>query len=164
MGTETSRSEPGLCWCFSKWQIKVRDKRDKSPYHVPACRCFADRERFCSKLSTGGLRQATTNEALAFPALKRVIRVETLSQSAKALLPPHKCGGSHHSASVPFVTRVSSGLGWPQARARWCSPSCQNCSIKSTHWAHPAYTVISALRRRALVGRRYAADRLDSSL
>src|SRR6202041_3370831 len=27
---------------------------------------------------------------------KRVIRVETLSRSAKALLPPHKCGGSHH--------------------------------------------------------------------
>jgi hypothetical protein len=27
---------------------------------------------------------------------KRVIRVEALSQSAKALFPPHKCGGSHH--------------------------------------------------------------------
>jgi hypothetical protein len=26
----------------------------------------------------------------------RVIRVETLSQSAKALLPAHKCGGCHH--------------------------------------------------------------------
>jgi hypothetical protein len=37
-----------------------------------------------------------THESLALPALKRVIRVETLSQSAKALLPPHKCGGSHH--------------------------------------------------------------------
>jgi hypothetical protein len=36
-----------------------------------------------------------TKEALALPALKRVIRVETLSQSAEALLPPHKCGGSH---------------------------------------------------------------------
>jgi hypothetical protein len=31
----------------------------------------------------------------ALPALKRVIRIETLSQSAKALLPPHECGGSH---------------------------------------------------------------------
>ncbi len=39
---------------------------------------------------------AGTNEALASPALKRVIRVETLSRNAKALLPPHKCGGSHH--------------------------------------------------------------------
>jgi hypothetical protein len=29
------------------------------------------------------------------PALKRTIRVETLSRSAEALLPPHKCGGSH---------------------------------------------------------------------
>src|SRR5580658_7478037 len=28
-----------------------------------------------------------------------VIRVETLSQSAKALLPPHKCGGSHQQLS-----------------------------------------------------------------
>jgi hypothetical protein len=35
---------------------------------------------------------------LALPALKRVIRVETLSRSAKALLPPHKCGGSHLQA------------------------------------------------------------------
>jgi hypothetical protein len=33
--------------------------------------------------------------SLVWPALKRVIRVETLSQSAKALVPPHKCGGSH---------------------------------------------------------------------
>ena len=29
-----------------------------------------------------------------WPELKRVIRVETLSRSAKALLPPHKCGAS----------------------------------------------------------------------
>jgi hypothetical protein len=35
-----------------------------------------------------------TKSGLALPALKRVIRVETLSQSAKALFPPHKCGGS----------------------------------------------------------------------
>jgi hypothetical protein len=28
---------------------------------------------------------------------KRVIRVETRSRSAEALLPPHKCGGSHLS-------------------------------------------------------------------
>jgi hypothetical protein len=34
------------------------------------------------------------NEALALPALKRVIRVGTLSQSAKALLPPHKWGAA----------------------------------------------------------------------
>jgi hypothetical protein len=40
--------------------------------------------------------QAGTHEALALPALKRVMRVESLSQSAKALLPPHKCGGSRH--------------------------------------------------------------------
>ena len=38
-----------------------------------------------------------TNESQApWPALKRVIRIETFSRSAKALLPPHKCGGSHH--------------------------------------------------------------------
>ena len=42
------------------------------------------------------ISHAGTNEALALPALKRVIRVETLSRSSKALLPPHKCGGSHH--------------------------------------------------------------------
>ena len=39
---------------------------------------------------------AGANEALALPALKRVIRVETLLRSAQALLPPHECGGSHH--------------------------------------------------------------------
>jgi hypothetical protein len=32
---------------------------------------------------------------------------------------------------------VLSGLGWPQAGVR-CFPSCQNCSIKRTHWAPPA--------------------------
>jgi len=38
------------------------------------------------------------------PALKRAIRVESLSRSAKALLPPHKCGGSHdQSAGVSVV-------------------------------------------------------------
>ena len=48
-----------------------------------------------------------THEALALPALKRVIRVETLSQSAKALFPPHKCGGSHRSQQeLESVTRV----------------------------------------------------------
>jgi hypothetical protein len=31
---------------------------------------------------------------------KRVMRVETLSRSAKALLPPHKCGGSHHCLDI----------------------------------------------------------------
>jgi hypothetical protein len=42
---------------------------------------------------------------------KRVIRVEALSRSAKALLPPHKCGGSHHefrSFSFPGRLRKNS--------------------------------------------------------
>jgi hypothetical protein len=46
----------------------------------------------------------------------------------------------------------------------WCFPSCQNCSVKRTHWAHPAYLLISALRRRALAGRRNAADRRNPLL
>ena len=71
------------------------------------------------------------------------------------------CQGERSSRLPPSV---SSGLGWRQASVRWCSRSCQNCLIKSTHWAHPAYTVISALRRRALVGHRYVADRRDPSL
>jgi hypothetical protein len=49
------------------------------------------RERMRSLLR---FSHAGTHEALALPALKRAIRVETLSRSAKALLPPHKCGGS----------------------------------------------------------------------
>jgi hypothetical protein len=36
---------------------------------------------------------------VASPALKRMIRVETLFRSAEALLPPHECGGSHPVAS-----------------------------------------------------------------
>jgi hypothetical protein len=35
------------------------------------------------------------SEVLALPEQKRVMRGETLSRSSKALLPPHKCGGSH---------------------------------------------------------------------
>src|SRR5271154_2472872 len=36
----------------------------------------------------------------ALPALKRRIKVETLSRSAEALLPPHECGGSHRGHRV----------------------------------------------------------------
>ncbi len=49
-------------------------------------------------------RRMVDSVALALPALKRMIGVETLSQSAKALLPPHKCGGSHQH---PFALRGS---------------------------------------------------------
>ena len=57
-----------------------------------------------------GGKNAGTNEALAWPALKRVIRVETLSPSAKALLPPHKCGGSHLELDKTDPQPVPSGL------------------------------------------------------
>jgi hypothetical protein len=44
---------------------------------------------------------------LALPALKRMIKIETLSRSAKALLPPHKCGGFHHeSHGLPVLTQT----------------------------------------------------------
>jgi hypothetical protein len=46
-----------------------------------------------------------TLKTLAVPALKRMIKVETLSRSAQALLPPHKCGGSHHE-SHGFLVRT----------------------------------------------------------
>jgi hypothetical protein len=54
---------------------------------------FTPRERM---RSLPRLARAWTNEALALPALKRVIRVEAFSQSAKALLSAHKCGRLHH--------------------------------------------------------------------
>jgi hypothetical protein len=45
--------------------------------------------------------------ALALPALKRMIKVTTLSRRAKALLPPHKCGGFHHeSHGFPALTQT----------------------------------------------------------
>ena len=48
-----------------------------------------------------------SHEALALPTLKRVIRVKTLSQSAQALFPPHKCGGSHSSTTSPGTAASS---------------------------------------------------------
>jgi hypothetical protein len=45
------------------------------------------------------------SKGLVLPALKRMIKVEALSQSAEALLPPHECGGFHHeSRSFPVLT------------------------------------------------------------
>ncbi len=38
--------------------------------------------------------------AVPLPALKRMIKIEVLSRSAEALLPPHKCGGSHLPGSI----------------------------------------------------------------
>jgi len=52
-------------------------------------------------------------EALALPALKRVMRVETLSRSAKALLPPHKCGGSHRPRSYRSPSLLPGGNNVP---------------------------------------------------
>jgi para-nitrobenzyl esterase len=47
---------------------------------------------------------AGANEALALPALKRVIRVETLSRSAQALLPPHGVAGVKRGIVYPIRT------------------------------------------------------------
>ena len=56
-------------------------------------------------LERGVLTQ--TLKTLALPALKRVIKVEILSRSAEALLPPHECGGSHHeSHNFPVLTQA----------------------------------------------------------
>jgi hypothetical protein len=143
-------------------RIKVRekrDKRDKSPYHVPACRCFADREHVCSEISRGGL--VSYMDRPVPPSGVAVSIFHLVRPAANGTITLPTCQGERSSRLPPSV---SSGLGWRQASVRWCSRSCQNCSIKRTHWAHPVYTVISALRRRALVGRRYVADRRDPSL
>ena len=44
-------------------------------------------------LAKGNRRQEL--EALALPTLKRVIRVDTRSRSARAVLCPPKCGDAH---------------------------------------------------------------------
>jgi hypothetical protein len=49
------------------------------------------------------------------PALKRVMRVESRSRSAEALLPPHKCGGSHQ------MDKLDSGFVDERIRRRSCS-------------------------------------------
>ena len=42
----------------------------------------------------------------ALSAIKRMIKVEALSRSAEALLPPHECGSSHHeSRGFPVLTQ-----------------------------------------------------------
>jgi hypothetical protein len=49
------------------------------------------------------------------------------------------------------MTISFAGKGLQNRERIWCPPlllRCENYSIKSTHWAHPAYVVISALRRR----------------
>jgi hypothetical protein len=57
--------------------------------------------------SEGWTFQGNHVVAVGLPALKRSIKVEALSRSAKALLPPHECGGSHHeSRSFPVVTQT----------------------------------------------------------
>jgi hypothetical protein len=74
-------------------------------------------------------------------------------------------------AIVPFVTRrrLCSGLAWPRLSVVWRFLSCQNCSIKRTHWAHPAYAVKFALRTRhgrwaAPMMRTSAIRRFDNNL
>ena len=69
------------------------------------------------------------------------------------------CAESMQSAQSPFSCAGCRSF----AGVRWCIPSCQNCFIKRTHWAHPSQVVISTLHRRAR-GRRNAADRRDPSL
>jgi hypothetical protein len=58
-------------------------------------------------LGADAFSQAGTNEALALPALKRVIRVETLSRSAKALLPP--AASQHQELSSIAISREQRG-------------------------------------------------------
>jgi hypothetical protein len=53
-------------------KIKVRDKRDKSPSHLPARRSFADQERFCSEIRRAAvsvlhLVRPVTNGTISLP-------------------------------------------------------------------------------------------------
>jgi hypothetical protein len=54
------------------------------------------------------------------------------------------------SAIAVQIGRTKKGcLAWDGLRpVVSCFPSCQNCSIKRTHWAHSVYTATSGLRRR----------------
>src|ERR1035438_6551384 len=58
--------------------------------------------------------------ALGFslPALKRVIKAD-LFRSAEALLPPHKCGGSHRE-DTPGFTSCPTATVWEQNLRRRC--------------------------------------------
>src|SRR3984957_19767171 len=88
----------------------------------------------------------------------------------------HRCGDERDGllptryvlADVPYVIRRPCPLAGDSlglVSGGWCFPSCQNCSVKRTHWAHPVWTLkILALRRRALAGRRDAADRCNPLL
>jgi hypothetical protein len=104
-------------------QIKVRDKRDKRDKSDPL---LMSRLAHCS-IGDGPVTHAT----VSLPT-RRDWRAPRLSSGVRVIWP----------------------RDGPRRRpVEWCFPSCQNCSIKRTHWAHPAYeiasAVISALRRRS---------------
>ena len=62
---------------------------------------------------------------------------------------PHSCLGIRRLAtrlSAKDMPRRKGGRAGPQGAGRWYFPSCQDCSIKRTHLAHPTYTNADVLR------------------
>jgi hypothetical protein len=79
-----------LCACGRPSPRRLKPDRFISSYGRPEGRPLQTAEFFRSLFSP----QRRTGIASA----KAHDRVETVSRSAEALLPPHKCGGSHHES------------------------------------------------------------------
>ena len=89
---------PGHVFC--KKVREKREKREKSPSYVQACRLFLDHGGFATKSRRGKTLSYAWSPVL--PATNRTISLPT----------------RYVLAIVPFVIRrpLSSGLGWPSLR------------------------------------------------
>jgi hypothetical protein len=95
-------------------QIEVREmrrKRYKSPSLVLDRRSFADRSGFA-------------------PSVRR--------QTGRSFCLRGTCWRTSRMSSGVRVLWLGVASVW--FPVEWCFPSCQNCLIKRTHWAHPVWT------------------------
>ena len=71
-----------------------------------------------------GASRLIPSKAPGIARAKSMIKVETLSQSAQALLPPHECGGFHYeSAGFPVLTQTLE----PKSLSAPCGTAKQGC-------------------------------------
>src|ERR1700744_2273657 len=88
-GTHVARALPSALKRMIRIEIFSRSAKALLPPHT--CKRGLP-QLIWTSLTLSRFSHAGTDEARALPpALKRMIRIETLSRSAKALLPPHTC-------------------------------------------------------------------------
>src|ERR1019366_1291890 len=80
--------------------------------------CFSRGELDFSPAEKQSILKWALALGFSLPALKRVIKAN-LFRSAEALLPPHKCGGSHRE-DTPGFTSCPTARVWEQNLRRRC--------------------------------------------